>query len=85
MARDELGLPESMEALEAFKDKDVLARYDKLANESSSYQRDGLRFWRTEWEYRRQRKVAETIRRLTWAIFALTFLVAVFTVLLYLH
>lgn len=85
MPRDELGLPESMEALDALSDKDVLARYDKVTNASSSYQREDLRFWRTEWEYRRQRKVAETIRRLTWAIFALTFLVAVFTVLLYLH
>jgi lipopolysaccharide/colanic/teichoic acid biosynthesis glycosyltransferase len=40
---------------------------------------------RTEWEYRRQRKVAKTMKRLTWAIFAFTLLVAVFTVLLYVH
>jgi len=74
-----------MEALDELEEEDVLARYNKVARASSSYQREDLRFWRTEWEYRRQRKVAETIRRLTWAIFALTFLVAVFTVLLYLH
>lgn len=85
MSRDKLGLPESMKALDDLADEDVLARYDKLANESSSYERDGLRFWRTEWEYRRQRKVAKTMKWLTWAIFAFTLVVAVFTVLLYLH
>ena len=97
--RDEFGLPESMELLDGLSDGDVLARYDRVANASSSFQRDGLRFWRTEWEYRRQREVArrqeeaarrqeeaaKTMGRLTWAIFAFTLLVAVFTVLLYVH
>lgn len=85
MSRDALGLPVSMKALDELSDEDVLARYDKLASESSSYERDALRFWRTEWEYRRQRKVAATMKCLTWAIFAFTLLVAVFTVLLYVH
>lgn len=85
MPRDKLGLPESMEALDSLSDKDVLARYDRLTGGSDSYEREGLRFWRTEWEFRRQRKVAKTMKRLTWAIFAFTLLVAAFTVLLYVH
>lgn len=85
MPRDPFGLPESMKALDTLSDKDVLARYDKVANASTSYQREEPFFWRTEWEYRRQRKVAATIERLTWVMTGLTALVAIFTVLLYLH
>jgi hypothetical protein len=85
LPRDEYGLPESMEALDGLSDEDVLARYNRVAGVSSSFQRDELRFWRTEWGYRLQGKVAKTMKRLTWAIFAFTLLVAAFTVLLYVH
>ena len=71
-----------MQDLDDLSDKNVLARYDKIARASSSYERESLRFWRTEWQYRRQRKVAATMRRLTWAIFTRTALVGVFTALL---
>jgi len=85
VARDEFGLPESMEALDSLSDHDVLSRYNKVAERSSSYQREDLRFWRTEWEYRRQRKATTTMTYLTWAIFTFTLVVAAFTVLLYVH
>jgi hypothetical protein len=79
--RDEFGLPESMELLEALEEKDVLAAYNHWAGVSTSLQRPELLFWRTEWEYRRQRKVAATMERMTRRIFGLTVVVAVCTVL----
>jgi hypothetical protein len=79
----EQGLPESLKELDDLNDDEVIARYDYWANASGSYEREGLRFWRTECEYRRQRMVANTMKRLTWVMTGLTALVAFFTIALY--
>lgn len=85
-------LPKTTEELDGFSEQEVMARYNKVATASSSYEREELFFWRTEWEYRLQRRVAATIERLTCVMTGLTVVVAIctvvmmaFTVLLYLH
>lgn len=87
MTRQWYDLPENMETLDALHDDDVLAICNYWTNLSSSVRREELTFWRTEWEYRRQRKVADSqleaaasMKRMTWWLTGLTVVVAICTI-----
>jgi hypothetical protein len=74
-------LPLSMKDLDALTNDDVVRRYDHWVNASDSiYGTNGILFWRSEIEYRRQRSVADDVRRLTRWIAAMTAVITVATI-----